>query len=463
MQLKKTNYRDIFYLAILACGINLCFTFQLANLSSIFKFLGASTTELPLLWLIPPLTGLIIQPLIGQMSDDTITRFGKRRPYIIVWSILAGLAFAYMPFAGSLLSFLILILVIDSSLNGSIESIRTLTGDLITTQADRSKAFAVQAFFSGIGGVVGVSLPLLINKGMNAIDWQTPLLFGQIPLNLKLSFGVISLILATITYIAIAKIKEKKYSKAQLLARKRKKLSLLKRMRKTFYDLYLSFKKMPLRFRRVCWIHATTWMGIFIFWLYFTVAYAQNIYGLPVHAHIAGNAHFTEILQKSSLDAAYYFSIYQYVSVLYSVLLYLLSRYARLRLVHAVSLFLGGLGLVMVSMVQSNVGIIIAFVLIGIMWGSMLVLPYSIAMQLLPKGKLGAYLGIFNICITLPQILCGIFLGPIYNYLFQGHAGYLLMFAGCLIITSAFLWWREENKNKPVFKENVGDLAFEGN
>lgn len=436
----------LFWLAIIAFGINFCFAFQLANLSSIFKFLGVGNAHLPLLWLIPPLTGLIVQPIIGQMSDDTVTRFGKRKPYIIGWSFLAAAAFCCLPFAGGLGYTLFILWLIDCSLNGSSEGLRALTGDVTQSEQERSRAFALQAFLSGLGGALGTSLPYIVNQLLIYIKPHSiEITFGQIPQNLKYAFYVTSFILLVTIFCAITFVKERIYKHNTLFVKKKKPANFFLKTSKMLKDLYNSFRKMPYHFRNVCLIHSMTWIGIFILWLYFTVTLAQNIYGLPTHHHPGNNVIYTTILQRAALDTAKYFTLYQYVSVVYAVLLYFISPFSKIKLVHASSLLIGGMGMLSISFAQTQFALVLAFIAIGIMWGSMTVLPYAIAMQLLPKGKLGTYLGIFNISITAPQIVCGLLLSAVYKYLFLGHASYLLLIGGLFIIFSAYLWIRQEH------------------
>lgn len=439
--MRKSIRIEILYLAILAFGINLCFAFQISNLSSIFKFLGADNNELPLLWLIPPLTGLIIQPLVGQMSDDTVSKYGKRRPYIIVWGLIAALSLCLLSAVHTLIYVILLTWMVGCSLNAGAESLRALTGDVAFQESECSKAFALQAFFSGIGGALGTSLPFLLNKLFIFFSINDMASIGALPNNLRLSFILIAIILVVTISISMRYVKERPYTRAALLQKKKKQNNLRMRIAKIFIDLYKNFKRMPTAFRKICWIHATTWVGIFIFWLYFTVTLAQNLYHLPLDADISSLL-YAEILQKANLDSLYYFSIYQYVSVAYAALLYFLSNFNRIKLIHVFSLLVGGVGMLLIGFVQDAHLLTLAFVAIGIMWGSMVVLPYAIAIQVLPKGKIGAYLGIFNICITAPQILCGLLLSPIFTYIFQGQAPYLLVLAGTFILLSAYFWFR---------------------
>lgn len=438
---------QILYLGLLSFSINLCFTLQLSNLSGIFKFLGVSSSNLPWLWLAPPIAGLIIQPLVGQLSDDTATRFGKRMPYIISWGVLGALSFLLLPFVGTIMLAVFITLFIDCTLNGSVQGARSLTGD-VTKDAERSKAFALQTFFAGIGGAMGTSLPYLIHKFF--IPHEKPQI-GHIPHNLQYAFVVAGLILIVSLIISFIKIKEKIIKQRYL--KKKQGMHIGKRILKILREIWINTKRMPDALRTICIIHALSWIGIFIFWLYFSTALAQNVYGVPYTPNSALPS-YAAAWEKANLDTSMYFSLYQYVSILYAFVLYLLPKISRMRLLHGISIGLGGIGMFALGFEHSALWISLSFIGIGIMWGSIVTLPYAIIMQTLPRGKIGIYLGVFNISITIPQLLCGLFLSPMYVFVFGKHAGYLLIFGGVLIMASSLLWIRQEADFK------LSDLLF---
>lgn len=446
---KKIFHSQLFFfLALLSMGINFCFTFELANLSSFFRFLGASSHDLPFLWLAPPLTGLIVQPIIGQLSDDTTTRFGKRRPYILVWGILASFFLCVIPTIHTFILVVAAIWIIDSSLNGSIEGLRALTCDLATTESDRTKAFAVQAYLGGIGGALGTGMPFIIHKLL--LYWGIETSATAVPLNIKISYFICGIILITTILITLRYVKEKPNKFIQLYKKRKQPKTFYFRVKKIFTDLYKNFVNSPLPFKKICFIHSIAWMGIFIFWLHFTTNLAQNKYGISPLGD-PNDPHYIELLQRATLDSATYLSIYQYVSIAYGLLLFFISSKFNLKLLHAVGLGLGGISMAMLSFSHTHIGIIICMMGIGIMWGSILVLPYSIAMLHIPKGKRGIYLGIFNISITAPQLLISLLLPFIFKYFLHSDATYLMLIAGGLLIVSSSLWFSYKPiKIKPV-------------
>jgi len=431
----------VFYLALLTFALSLCTALQLSNLSSIYRLLGASTSYLPALWLGPPLTGLIIQPLIGQISDDTITRYGKRLPYIVGWSVLAALTSIALPFLSTLFAAVIFTLLMNCSLNGGIEALRALTGDVVNKETECSKAFALQAFFAGIGGALGAGLPYLIYKWSIYSNIKILSIAHTIPLNLKISFILSGIILLSITVLTVLKVQEKPNKHTTLLSKRVKKINLSQRIVKITSDFYFSIKKMPPRFKSICIIHSVSWAGIFIFWLYFTTALAQNFYGLPLHTVVNMNSKHSALFQSATLDSSFYFSIYQYVSIIYSGILYFFSKnHTKNIYTHAVSLLIGSIAIILFPFEKTPFTIECAMVAYGIMWGSIMVLPYAIAIRYIPRRNLGIYLGIFNICITAPQIICGLSLAFIYYYILKENASYLLSFGGFILMVSAGLW-----------------------
>jgi maltose/moltooligosaccharide transporter len=198
---------------------------------------------------------------------------------------------------------------------------------------------------------------------------------------------------------------------------------------------------MPTRFKSICIIHSVSWAGIFIFWLYFTTALAQNFYGLPLHNSVNMNSKHSALFQSATLDSSFYFSIYQYVSIVYSGVLYFFSKnHTRNIYIHAISLCIGSIAILLFPFEKTVFTLECAMVAYGIMWGSIMVLPYAIAIRYIPRRNLGIYLGIFNICITAPQIVCGLLLSLIYYYLLRENASYLLSFGGFMLMISSGLW-----------------------
>lgn len=452
--------RSFFYLSFLSFGISICFTFQLSNLTHMFKFLGANDLILPWLWLAPPLTGLIVQPIIGQLSDDTNTRFGKRQPYILMGGICVAISFIFLALSPTLGAALFLTLIIDCGLNTCSEGLRALTGDLVKKD-ERSSAFAMQAMLSGLGGAIGAGLTYILYNVLTYLNVKVDITPTQLPFQFKLAFIFSALALLMCITISLLKLPANPFKKQKLLISK--KISIIKKhtlFKRIFISLFINIKNMPKQFSSICFVHALSWTGVFIFWLYLPVVIAQNFFHLMPLANLAANPDYAETMNKASLLTSSYLPIYLYTSVIYSMVLYYISTYFDKRFIHMNSLLIGGVGLIIISFVTTLLGLSISLIAIGVMWGSLIVLPYSIVMEIFPKGKLGVYLGIFNISITIPQIISSLCLPLIYKYLLHSHAQYVLCLGGVLTILSALGWFyvspRTSYLNKlPMVEENV--------
>ena len=433
---------QLFNLAFLFFGISFAFTFLTANMSSIFKFLGASNAHLPYLWLAAPVTGLIIQPFVGQLSDDTVSKFGKRRPYLLFWGLLASLAFCILPLFNVLSVTVLFIWIIGFSINGCMEAMRALIGDVVTPLY-RARVFALQAILGGIGAAVGASLPFLIDQLYGHLHLQIVLLPRQLPLNLKIPFVLSGIVLlATLAWTLYA-VKEKPSRYVALLKTSKCKLSLQTRVSELFHEFYLTSRSLPKNFVTLCLVQFLLWAGVFTFWLYFTNTIAQNLYGLPLAADLLDKPSYAKILEKAMVAASLYSSIYQYLSVLCAALLFFLPKTAPLKIIYMGILLLGSAGIWMLGLAQYTWMLMFGIIAVGIMWGAVCTLPYIIAIQMIPKGKMGTYLGILNIGITLPQVLCGLFCGPVYRYIFNYQAADMLILSGGLVLLGALLLGRQ--------------------
>ncbi|STX27853.1 sucrose/H+ symporter [Legionella beliardensis] len=442
-------------LALMAFAVNFCFTFQLSNLTVLLKFVGATDALIPLIWLIPPLTGMLIQPIVGYLSDNSSTIYGKRKPYIIGWGVCAALSFLLLPLSSSIIYVVWFTFLIDCSINGSAEGLRALTADFFQESVTRTRAFSVFAFFSGLGGVCGAYLPnavekLLINNNINLSNS-----YG-IPANLVGSYlftGI--MLLATLVYF-FKKTKEKPASdkpmtKSLLIFLIKELLAKCKSLKKEISDTN------PI-FLRVLTINSIAWIGIFTFWLYFSLCLAQQVYHLPKNVLIHNSEHYKTIMHQVSLDVSFYFSLYQYVSLVFTLIVYNLSKYIKSEKLHGIALLLGGLGISLICFKTTPLSLLFSCICIGIFWGSLVVLPYVIVLKYLPSNRNGTYLGIFNISITLPQILGGFILPFIYNFIFKNHANYALFMAGILILISSFLWFFLFHWVNNTYKTNLAKV-----
>ena len=305
----------------------------------------------------------------------------------------------------------------DCSLNGSAESLRALTADTFPTETQRTKMFSIIAFFAGVGGFCGALLPKITAALFNVTS-SNNLFF---PNTLCYAYVIVGFcILLCGCYFLFYK--ENNFE----LCQNNKPI-----FRQCFRNFFNSFKGMTRGFYTILFIHSITWLGLFIFWLYFSVFIEERFYGHSI-------LNDKEKLHQMSLSVSYYFAIYQYVGLLFNLLFSYYAHLVKAELVHSIATLVGGLGIFLLG--SSSIYIPILCCMIGVFWGSLIALPYAIVLNYLPKKQVGAYLGIFNISITLPQIMGGLLLPLVYNLLHSAH--YILMLSGLIIFISGLLWLR---------------------
>ena len=430
--IKEFSIYQLIHLSIIAIGMQYVVSTQLNNMSMLYQYLGASSSSIAKLGIIPPFIGLFVQPIIGQLSDDTFSIYGKRRPYIFIWTLIGCLACILIMFSSFLWLTFILMTVISSSYNGAVETTRALIGDIIIA-SQKVKAFAFQTIFAGIGAGIAALIPYLFAKYFpNHASFQ----YHSIPLSLKLSFLLGGILwLATMLWTVIT-IKEK-ISHKGWVAKITAKENILKKSIKLFKRIVKNIKKMPLVLQQFSIIQFFTWLAIYSIWIFFPLAIAQHFYGLP-NADSILSPELTTAMENGRVSANFYIGIYQIVSIIYSILLIYLNKKISSKILHGISLVIGALGLLCISFIAQKY-VAICMIAIGIMWGSIITLPYSIIASEIPRYKMGIYFGIFNISITLPQIVASLTLDFIYAYLFRFHAIYMIIFGGLFIFIAGSL------------------------
>jgi len=450
------NFKQLFYLSVCGFGIQFASSLQMTNTSSLFKFLGAESGEIGYLWLAAPIAGLIIQPVVGQFSDSTMTRFGKRIPYIFVWVLLSSLALFLLPFSKVLWLAAMVVLILSCSINGCTEALRALIGDIAPNE-QKATAFAWQTVFSGVGAAIAALLPWalahmhLFPKANESTE--------KVPMVLQVSLLIGGIILLVSMLIMVRKIQEKAFVKSHLLydLQIMRHRSHAEKIYGAFRELFKNIKRMPKVIKDFSIVQVFTWTGMFCIWLYFGIGLAQHAFGLPAGAEISANPVYQRLLEKGTIEAGICFGIYQFVSVLYAFVLPKLAELTTPRVVHALSLIAGALSLIAIIFTKYLVLIYVAMIGVGIMWGSIMTMPYAIISAELPRSKMGVYLGIFNITITLPQILGGLFMGAVTEKIFHGHAMYSVVLGGILILISGLIMLYQERlvDITGVFKKKI--------
>ena len=410
-------------------GIQFGFALQNGNASRILGIFGADVEHLSWFWLAAPLTGMIIQPIIGYYSDHTWTSLGRRRPYFLAGAILASAALMFMPNASILVNLLPplyvgagILMVMDASFNVAMEPFRALVADLLPSD-QRTLGFSIQTFLIGLGAVVGSWLPYVFAEFLGVAK-SAPA--GEVPYNVTLSFyigAVVFLIAILWTVITTKEFPPDEYEKEAYDKTPTKK---------GVTQIISDFAAMPKTMKQLGIVQFFSWFALFSMWVFSTSAIATHVYGLPV------NDNLSETYQDAGNWVSGLFGIYNGISAVYALLLPAIALKIGRKLTHAVSLTAGGIGLISIYFIHDPMMLILPMIGIGIAWASILAMPYAMLAGAIPAYKMGIYMGVFNFFITLPQIVNGVIGGPIVKYLYGSQAIYSLVMAGVFLLIAAF-------------------------
>ena len=443
MEKRRLSFWQIWNMSFGFLGIQMGFALQNANASRILQIFGADVHELSWFWIIAPLMGLIVQPIIGHYSDKTWSRFGRRKPYFLVGAILASIGLILMPRADMFIAFLPalwvgagMLMIMDASFNIAMEPFRALVGDNLRTD-QRTLGFSVQTALIGFGAVVGSWLPYVLTHWFGVSNQTTE---GSVPLNLILSFVIGAAIL--IGSILVTVLTTKEYTPEELESfiddqvhadtishdEEVKESSLL--------DIFEDFKKMPDTMRQLSWVQFFSWFGLFGMWVFATPAIAQHLYGLP-HTDSSSAAY-----QDAGDWIGILFGVYNLVSALYAFALPYIAKQIGRKKTHAFSLIIGGIGLLSIYIMPDKNWLIVSMIGVGIAWASILAMPYAILAGSISPKKMGVYMGIFNFFIVIPQIINALIGGPLVKYAYNNQAIFALMLSGASFIIAAALVYK---------------------
>lgn len=414
-------------------GIQMGFALQNGNASRILQTFGADVEHLSLFWLAAPITGMIVQPIIGHYSDRTWNKLGRRRPYILVGALLTTITLFLMPNAAVFTTLLAplwigagLLMFMDASINVTMEPFRALIGDNIPSN-QRSLGFSVQTFLIGIGAVLGSLLPFILTKYFHV---QGTSEVGQVPNNVIYSFYFGGFVLLLTVLWSVFKTKE--YTPQEL--RSFSDTMVVEQETAPKFGLRAiasDIGKMPLIMRKLGWVQFFSWFALFMMWVYTTPAIADSVFYLR-----EGNRQ--DLYMEAANWVGVLFGIYNGVSALYALFIPRIAKQLGRGKTHALGLSIGGLSLISLFLIKDANLLILPMIGIGIAWGSILAMPYAILSDHLPAGKMGVYMGLFNFFITLPQIVCGFFGGMIIKYFFHSQSIYGLLLAGVFMLLAAF-------------------------
>jgi len=411
-------------------GIQFGWGLQLANMSSIYEYLGANADKIPILWLAAPLTGLIAQPIIGQASDHTWGPLGRRRPYFLAGAILSSMALVLMPRSSALWMAAGLLWVLDASINISMEPFRAFVADLLP-ESQRNRGFAMQSLFIGLGAAIASALPFLLTNVFHVGGTRAA---GTIPITVRISFyiGAVAFLGAVLWTVFTTK----EYPPDNL-EEFRKQKTERRGVGAGAREILESIREMPRTMRQLAWVQICTWLGLFCMWLYFPVAVARNVFG----------AADTSASQYSAGVewAGVCFGMYSLVCFAFSFLLPTLARQFGRKATHSLCLICGGLGLLSVVAIHNKYLLLFSMVGVGIAWASTLSMPYSILAGSLPSGKTGVYMGIFNFFIVIPEITASLGFGWVMGHLLNNNRIAAVVAGGIFFILAAILTFRVED------------------
>jgi maltose/moltooligosaccharide transporter len=411
-------------------GIQFGWGLQMANMSAIYEYLGARADQIPILWLAAPLTGLIVQPIIGHASDRTWGPLGRRRPYFLAGAILSSIALVLMPRSSALWMAAGLLWVLDASINISMEPFRAFVADLLP-EFQRTRGFAMQSLFIGLGAVVASALPWLLT---NVFHLAQTAGVGRIPLTVKLSFelGAAAFLGAVLWTIVTTR----EYPPDNLSEFKKQK-SEHTGIAGSAREILLSIREMPRTMQQLAWVQICTWLGLFCMWLYFPVAVARNVFGA---------ADTNSPLYSAGVEwGGICFGMYSLVCFGFSFVLPGLARQLGRKTTHSLCLVCGGLGLLSVAAIHSKYMLLLSMTGVGIAWASTLSMPYSILAGSLPYGKTGVYMGIFNFFIVIPEITASLLFGWVMSHLLNNNRLSAVVAGGIFMVLAALLTQRVED------------------
>ncbi len=425
----RLSLPQIFTMSFGFLGIQFGFALQNGNTSRILRSFGADVDQLPLFWIVAPLVGMIVQPLIGHYSDRTWNRLGRRKPYFLSGAILSSLALVFLP-NSAVLSAIVpalwigagMVMIMDASFNIAMEPFRALVADNLP-DAQRTQGFAIQTFLIGVGAVAGSELPSLLAK----LGFSQEAGISGVADNIRYSFYIGAIVFIAAILITVFFCKE--YQPAEYEQYHGK--PAVETQGSGFREILRDFAQMPKTMRQLGLVQFFSWFALFSMWVFTTDAVATHVYGLSasdtksVAYNNAGNA----------VSSA--FGTYNLVAAVYALCLPLIAKYIGRKATHALSLLAGGAGLISIYFIKDPAMLQWSMVGVGLAWASILAMPYVILSGSIPAGKLGIYMGIFNFFITLPQIVNGLFGGPIVKYLYNGQPIYAIVLAGILLICAA--------------------------
>lgn len=438
-------------------GIQMAFGLQNGNASRILANLGADVHELSWFWLVAPITGLIVQPIIGHMGDNTWSPLGRRKPYFLIGAVLCAIGLVLLPNAASvtnliaanvLLLAVIFLAMMDASINVAMEPFRALVGDMLPKHQG-TLGFSVQTILIGIGAVIGSYLPDWLTKlGISNVAPE-----GFVADNVIFSFYVgAGIMILTILYTIFT---TKEYSPEEFASFEDGKEVVEEKSK--FSDIFKDFANIPTQMKKLGVVQFFSWFALFTMWVFTTSAIATHHFGLsPEDTHSKAFNNAGDLTGKL-------FGMYNLWAIPFAFLLTPIAKFIGKKKTHALALLSGGLGLISMYFIKDTSLLWVSMIGLGFAWASILAMPYAMLIEVIPQRKMGVYMGIFNFFIVIPQIINGIFGGPIVSNIFGKMAiDYVVVGGVCMVIGAVvtMMFIKSENETPKEVEEEIKQVHF---
>ena len=420
MQKPRLSFWQIWNMSFGFLGIQFGWGLQLANMSPIYKYLHAEESSLPYLWLAGPITGLIIQPIIGSMSDRTWNRLGRRRPYFLVGAILASVALFFMPDSSAVWMAAGLLWILDASINITMEPFRAFVADKLPEE-QRTLGFVMQSFFIGIGQTLANALPYLFTAlGVVGV------MASGIPLSVDYAFKIGAIVFLIAVLWTVITTKEYPPEDMEAFERmRREKRGILG----GFAEIFSSVAEMPTTMKQLALVQFFTWFALPCMWQFFGIAVARHVFGAPNEA--------SPLFAQGTEWGGLCFAVYNVVCFLIAFMLPSFANSTSRKAVHMIALICGGIGLISVLFITNKWMLFASMAGVGIAWASILSMPYVILSTAVPPLRMGVYMGVFNLFIVIPQIVMSLIVPRIYNNVLGGDPRNAVVLGGISLLIAA--------------------------
>jgi maltose/moltooligosaccharide transporter len=420
MNKPRLSFWQIWNMSFGFLGIQFGWGLQIANMSPIYKYLHAEESSLPYLWLAGPITGLIIQPIIGSMSDRTWNRLGRRRPYFLAGAILASIALFFMPDSSAVWMAAGLLWILDASINITMEPFRAFVADKLPEE-QRTLGFVMQSFFIGIGQTLANALPFLFGAlGVVGV------MASGIPLSVEYSFKIGAIVFLIAVLWTVITTKEYPPEDIEAFERmRREKKGILA----GFEEIFSSIAQMPTTMKQLAVVQFFTWFALPCMWQFFGLAVARHVFNAPDER--------APFFAQGTEWGGLCFAIYNVVCFLVAFMLPSLAKATSRKGVHMIALICGGIGLISVLFVTNKWMLFASMAGVGIAWASILSMPYVMLSTAVPPLRMGVYMGVFNLFIVIPQIVMSLIVPRIYNNVLGGDPRNAVVLGGISLLIAA--------------------------